>query len=241
MGTESNHTCVFIVFDLIGGNWWNWGLQFDIHGDASGLLASHPVAPLVSIHHLDLIDPIFPDTQKKNYSRVTALKHFLEPVKIESGSILQQSICYDSKRRWSFTVSWGYVIQVHKGFITPRELEVPQKTFLSWHKETSKVEFPFNTRDNPEDVCKKPTRFFMHSVKGLASPSNSNFNDGLMESVFLREWSPSKKECSGQLQPLSLVQRIRVVKEMTSESWYQVRNICITNSQRVVLYYKVIC
>lgn len=192
-------------------------MQFDIHGDVSGMLAAHPVAPLVSLHHLDLMQPIFPNTPTKNYTRVSALSHLLEATKIEAGSIIQQSICYDKRRRWSFTVSWGYVVQVHKGFITPRELEIPQKTFVSWHKEKSKVEFPFNTRDNPEDVCQQPTRFFMTSVQGPTADSK-----GLMQGVFQREENPLKKKCDEKLQPLSIVEKIRVMREPTDESWYQV-------------------
>lgn len=198
--------------------------QFDIHGDASGILASHPVVPLVSIHHLDLIDPIFPNTKDKNYTRVGALKHLLEASTLESASTMQQSICYDKSRRWSFTVSWGYVVQVYKGFITPRELEVPQKTFLSWHKETSKVEFPFNTRSNPDDVCKRPTRFFMESVKGPTESGSKNSMTG----YFVREFSEEKMACSEKLQPLNGVQRIKVVRELTDSSWYQIprRSCC---------------
>jgi len=30
-------------------------MQVDIRGDAYGMLAAHPVAPLVSLHHLDHI------------------------------------------------------------------------------------------------------------------------------------------------------------------------------------------
>lgn len=199
--------------------------QFDIHGDASGILAAHPVAPLVSIHHLDLIDPIFPHSVDTNYTRLGALQHLLKAAKLDSASTMQQSICYDKTRRWSFTVSWGYVVHVYKGFITPRELEVPQKTFLSWHRETSKVEFPFNTRANPDDVCKRPSRFFMESVQSVQ-------NGKKMESFFVREPNQVQKVCAEKLMPLSGVQRIRVVKEVTDSSWYQMprRSCCRVRS-----------
>jgi hypothetical protein len=195
-------------------------LQFDIHGDASGILASHPVAPIISLHHLDLIDPIFPNTLTRKYTRVSAVKHLLEAANLEAASTTQQSICYDSYRRWSFTVSWGYVVQVYQGFITPRELEVPQKTFLSWHKEASKVEFPFNTKSNPDNVCKRPTRFFMESVQAPSVAQGSSA--AAMESYFIREPSEAKKDCAEKLQPLSSVQRIKVVREYTDPTWYQV-------------------
>ena len=197
-------------------------MQLDVVGDVSGLLAAHPVAPLVSLHHLEVISPIFPNTATKNYTQVRALKHLLKAAEMEAGSIMQQSICYDQRRQWSFSVSWGYVVQVHKGFVTPRELEVPQKTFLSWHRESSKVEFPFNTRDNPGDVCKQPTRFFMDTVD--VNPADPSFGGSLvMVGVFVREISEDKQACVDKLQPLSSVQRIRVRrKKQTDESWYQV-------------------
>ncbi|KAF5954281.1 hypothetical protein HYC85_007137 [Camellia sinensis] len=34
--------------------------QYDVYGSLLGLLGAHPVAPLVSLHHLDVVDPIFP-------------------------------------------------------------------------------------------------------------------------------------------------------------------------------------
>ncbi|KAG0589298.1 hypothetical protein M758_1G009800 [Ceratodon purpureus] len=197
--------------------------QLDIVGDISGFLAAHPVAPLVTLHHLDVIHPIFPNTATKNYTRVRALKHLLKAAKVEAGSIVQQSICYTHNLKWSFTVSWGYVVQVHKGFVSPRELEVPQKTFKSWHKERSKVEFPFNTRDNPEDVCKQPTRFFMDSVTAAGADSG-----GLMRGEFIREFNEEKSDCADKLQPLSAVQRIQVMREKIDASWYQMprRSCC---------------
>ncbi|KAA8543829.1 hypothetical protein F0562_021994 [Nyssa sinensis] len=34
--------------------------QIDLHHDISGLLSAHPQSPLLSLHHLDVVDPIFP-------------------------------------------------------------------------------------------------------------------------------------------------------------------------------------
>lgn len=181
------------------------------------------MTPLVSIHHLDLIDPIFPHTADRNFTRLEALEHLQKATNLEPASVMQQSICYDKTRRWSFTVSWGYVVHAYRGFITPRELEVPQKTFLSWHKESSKVEFPFNTRAYPDDVCKRPSRFFMESVKAPAAAASASGTPEAMESFFVREPNKAQEaDCADKLQPLSAVQRIRVVREMSDPSWYQV-------------------
>ncbi|KAL2926059.1 N-acetyllactosaminide beta-1 3-N-acetylglucosaminyltransferase 2 [Bienertia sinuspersici] len=77
--------------------------QYDVYGDLLGLLAAHPVTPLVSIHHLDVVEPIFPQM-----TRPQALGHLFESANQDSASIMQQSICYDKKRFWSISVSWGY-------------------------------------------------------------------------------------------------------------------------------------
>lgn len=192
-------------------------VQLDVVGDISGLLAAHPAAPLVTLHHLEIVQPIFPNTATKNFTRVEALKHLLKAAEVEAASILQQSICYDRFLKWSFSISWGYVVQVHKGFVSPRELQIPQKTFKSWHKDQNKVTFPFNTRDYPENVCQQPTRFFMESVKPTAVNS-----EGEMEGVFQREYYEKKYTCAETLQPLSTVHRIRVLRKKIDPSWYQV-------------------
>ena len=77
-------------------------MQYDVYGDLLGLLGAHPVSPLVSLHHLDVVQPIFP-----RMTRVRALRHLMESVNQDSGSIMQQSICYDKQNFWSISVSWG--------------------------------------------------------------------------------------------------------------------------------------
>ncbi|KAK4375986.1 hypothetical protein RND71_006663 [Anisodus tanguticus] len=79
--------------------------QYDVYGNLLGLLGAHPVTPLVSIHHLDVVDPIIP-----SMGRVEGLRRLFESLKYDTASIMQQSICYDKQRYWSISVSWGYVI-----------------------------------------------------------------------------------------------------------------------------------
>jgi len=81
--------------------------QFDVFGDAHGLLASHPVTPFMSMHHLELLDPVFPQM-----SHLEGLRLLTKAMRTEPGSFLQQSIAYDKKRSLSFSISTGYVIQV---------------------------------------------------------------------------------------------------------------------------------
>ncbi|PRQ17612.1 hypothetical protein RchiOBHm_Chr7g0196881 [Rosa chinensis] len=98
--------------------------QYDVYGNLFGLLAAHPVAPLVTLHHLDVVEPIFP-----NVTRVQALQQLMVPVKLDSAGIMQQSICYDKSKSWTISVSWGFAVQIFRGVFSPREMEMPSRTF----------------------------------------------------------------------------------------------------------------
>ncbi|XP_042482926.1 uncharacterized protein LOC122063288 [Macadamia integrifolia] len=134
--------------------------QYDVHGNLLGLLAAHPVTPLVSLHHLDIVDPIFP-----GMSRSRAIQHLLESSILDSASIMQQSICYDRNREWSISVSWGYVVQILRGVISPRELETPTRTFLNWYKRADYTGYSFNTRPVSKHPCQKPYIFYMGTTQ----------------------------------------------------------------------------
>lgn len=199
----------------------------DIQGDALGLLAAHPQTPLVSLHHMDLYSPIFP-----NLGRHEALDHLLQAAKVESGSLLQQSICYADGKNWSLSVSWGYVVQVYKGFLTPRELETPLRTFYTLRRRNDRTEFPFNTRQTPKDLCLRPSLFFMKSVK---EPSVKS--EGLLESVYLLgDYLKRQKTCFKDLQPLSSVKQIRILKEPVKDSWFEVLNSFSSNIVKCPLF-----
>lgn len=131
-----------------------------MYGNLLGLLGAHPVAPLVSLHHLDVVDPIFP-----GLTRVEGLQTLFKSVEQDSASVIQQSICYDKKRYWSISVSWGYVVQIVRGELSPRELEMPTRTFLNWYKRADYTAYAFNTRPVARHPCQKPFLFYLSSVK----------------------------------------------------------------------------
>lgn len=135
-------------------------MQYDVYGNLLGLLGAHPVTPLVSLHHLDVVDPIFPGK-----TRAESLRQLFQSVKMDSASIVQQSICYDKKRNWSISIAWGYVIQIIKGVMSPRELEKPSRTFLNWYKRADYTAYAFNTRPVTRQPCQKPYYFYINSVK----------------------------------------------------------------------------
>ncbi|KAG2673656.1 hypothetical protein I3843_13G089500 [Carya illinoinensis] len=130
--------------------------QYDVYGDLLGLLGAHPVTPLASLHHLDVVKPIFPQM-----TRVKSLRHLMQSIKLDSANIMQQSICYDKKRYWSISVSWGYVVQILRGVISPRELEMPTRTFLNWYRKADYTAYAFNTRPVTKHPCQKPFIFYM--------------------------------------------------------------------------------
>ncbi|ESQ38372.1 hypothetical protein EUTSA_v10028593mg [Eutrema salsugineum] len=134
--------------------------QYDVHGNLFGLLAAHPVTPFVSMHHLDVVEPIFP-----NMTRVRAIKKLTTPMKLDSAALLQQSICYDKSKSWTISVSWGYAVQVFRGSFSPREMEMPSRTFLNWYKKADYTAYAFNTRPVSRNACQKPFVFYMSNAK----------------------------------------------------------------------------
>ncbi|KAF5197705.1 Transferring glycosyl group transferase [Thalictrum thalictroides] len=134
--------------------------QYDVYGNLLGLLGAHPVAPLVSLHHLDVVDPIFP-----HMSQSRAIQHLFESIKLDSSSVMQHSICYDKRHIWSISISWGYVVQIIRGVLSPRELEMPTRTFLNWYKRADYTAYSFNTRPVAKHPCQKPFIYYMNTVR----------------------------------------------------------------------------
>lgn len=118
------------------------------------------MTPLVSLHHLDVVEPIFP-----NVTRVQALQRLLIPANLDSAGILQQSICYDKERSWTISVSWGFAVQIYRGVLSPREIEMPSRTFLNWYRRADYTAYAFNTRPVMRNPCQKPFVFYLSSAK----------------------------------------------------------------------------
>ncbi|CAN6568841.1 unnamed protein product [Malus baccata var. baccata] len=132
--------------------------QFDIRGDPYGVLAAHPLAPLVSLHHLDSMKPMFPDQ-----THLDSLKSLLRAYRVDPGRILQQSFCYDHRRKWSMSISWGYTIQLYPSLIGAMDLQMPLQTFKTW-RSWSNGPFTFNTRPVSSDPCRQPIIYFLEQV-----------------------------------------------------------------------------
>uniref|UniRef100_A0A7N0TB85 Uncharacterized protein n=1 Tax=Kalanchoe fedtschenkoi TaxID=63787 RepID=A0A7N0TB85_KALFE len=135
--------------------------QMDVRGDVVGLLAAHPLSPIVSLHHIDHIDPIFP-----NRTREESMEHLFKSVEVDSERMFQQTICYDRWFSWTVSVSWGYVVQVYPHHVPLPEALKPLETFQSWKKSKAALAtaFSLNTRQLHPDMCKRPTNFFIESL-----------------------------------------------------------------------------
>ena len=135
--------------------------QYDVYGDLLGLLAAHPVAPLVSLHHLDVVRPLFPNVR----SRPAALRRLFDgPVMLDSAGVMQQSICYDAANRWTVSVAWGFVVTVARGVMPAREMEMPARTFLNWYRRADYTAYAFNTRPLARTPCHKPAVYYLSSA-----------------------------------------------------------------------------
>ncbi|XP_024973899.1 uncharacterized protein LOC112512255 [Cynara cardunculus var. scolymus] len=141
--------------------------QIDLHGDISGLLAAHPQAPMVSLHHLDAVEPLFP-----TMDRLQSLNHLMKAAKTDQSRLFQQSICYDHPKDWTFSLSWGYSLHIYEKILPPSVLQVPLQTFGEWRK-GAKPAFMVNTRGLSKDPCEIPHTFYFDSVvdsRGRGNP-----------------------------------------------------------------------
>lgn len=158
--------------------------QMDIRGSPFGLLSAHPLAPLVSLHHLDYVQSLFPGT-----NRVDSVKRLIQAYKSDPSRTLQQSFCYDPIRNWSISVSWGYNVQLYPFLVTAKDLSTPLQTFLtfgSWSQEP----FTFNTRVMSLKPCERPIIFYFDRVEG--------FGHGRTLTMYRRPRQDNRRQCDGE-------------------------------------------
>ncbi|XP_020572496.1 uncharacterized protein LOC110019241, partial [Phalaenopsis equestris] len=193
--------------------------QWDIRGNAHGLLAAHPITPFISIHHVEAVKPLYP-----GLGHLESLKLFTKASRINSRSFLQRAICYDKDERITFAVSLGYVVQVYPNIVLPRELERSELTYTAWNRIGHRSEFDFDTKDPPKSICKKSILFFLRNVVedgsggiSVSTYSRSKQGDDLKRKVFCFPHSP----------PLRRVDEIRIFGNPLSENWHLVpRRLC---------------
>lgn len=154
--------------------------QLDMRGNLFGMLTAHPLSPLLSLHHLDAAEPLFPDM-----NRVQALEHLIAAANIDPARILQQTVCYDRSNSLTFSVSWGFAVQVYQGNELLPDLLSLQKTFVPWRRGSkANANFMFNTRDYPRDPCKRPPVFFLKNVTSNKRGIWSNYSRHVVGNCF---------------------------------------------------------
>lgn len=156
--------------------------QVDLRGSAYGLLAAHPIAPLISLHHLDSVDPIIPGRTQQE-----GMRDLMGASRVDPGRTLQQSFCYDIQRNWSVSVSWGYTAQIYPWILTAKELGTPLRTFRTWRTYHDDP-FTFNTRPWRPEVCQQPLLYFFDGLDELGPGGTRSF--------YSRHRNEPSKECN---------------------------------------------
>ncbi|KAK4354995.1 hypothetical protein RND71_027189 [Anisodus tanguticus] len=144
--------------------------QIDLTGDISGLLSSHPKAPLMSLHHFDAVAPLFP-----TMNRIQSTRHLMKASKFDQSRMLQQTICHHRSSNWTFSISWGYSVHIYERIMPRSYLLNPIETFDAWsnkHDEKRPL-YMFNTRSSANDSCETPHVFFLKSI-GETRGKNEN-------------------------------------------------------------------
>ncbi|GJS04705.1 hypothetical protein Tco_0321213 [Tanacetum coccineum] len=198
-----------------------WDCIVDVRGDMFGILAAHPLSPLLSLHHFDIIDPIFP-----GFTKLEAVKHLMKAVKHDPAKILQQTVCYGSSSSITVSVSWGYAVQVFEGNRLLPDLIRVQKTFSSWRRKENFFSslHMFNTQDYRKYSCNNSDVFFFEGVvpDGKRSytfykrhvSSNCPRSNGIQDLMNIKVFSgkldadaermtPYRRQCCEILQPYS--------------------------------------
>ncbi|CAH2035121.1 unnamed protein product [Thlaspi arvense] len=191
--------------------------QWDIKGDAHGLLSSHPIAPFVSIHHVEAVNPLYP-----GLSTLDSLKLFTRAMSLDPKSVLQRSICYDHTQKLTFSISLGYVVQVFPNILLPRDLERAELSFSAWNGISHPGEFDLDIKLPISSLCKKPLLFFLNEV---GREGNATLGTYLRSSI--KDDLKRKLLCFPRSPPLQKVEKIQVLGFPLSKNWHLApRRLC---------------
>lgn len=168
-----------------------------MRGNIFGLLAAHPLSPLLSLHHPDITDAIFP-----NMTTSKSLQHLFEAVNVDSQRILQQTVCYQTKFSRTVSVSWGYAVQVYQNNVPLADVLRVQETFKPWKEKIAMAGiYTLSTKELHPDPCKRPTIFYLENV--------SNGKDGII-SIY-------RKSVQNCLHEMESSKKLEVIKVVTNK------------------------
>ncbi|KAH0716336.1 hypothetical protein KY284_009241 [Solanum tuberosum] len=157
--------------------------QIDLRGDLSGFLSSHPKSLLMSLHHFDMVDPIFP-----SMDRAQSGYHLLNAANYDQSRMLQQTICHKKSTSWTFSISWGYSAHIYEKIMPRSWLQNPIETFKTWGRSPKPPHYMFDTRRPSWDPCEAPHVFFFKSVE--RTPRNE------ILTTYVRAWPRGIGNCS---------------------------------------------
>ncbi|XP_009623627.1 uncharacterized protein LOC107762682 [Nicotiana tabacum] len=149
--------------------------QIDLRGDLSGFLSSHPKSLLMSLHHFDMVEPIFP-----SLDRAHSGFHLLNAANYDQSRMLQQTICHKRSSNWTFSVSWGYSAHIYEKIMPRSWIQNPIETFKTWNKSPRPPHYMFDVRSPSLDPCEAPHVFFFKSVE--RNPRNE------IVTIYTRGW-----------------------------------------------------
>ncbi|KAK6137396.1 hypothetical protein DH2020_028868 [Rehmannia glutinosa] len=128
-----------------------------------------------------------------------------------------QSICYDKKNGWTVSVSWGFAVQIFRGVLSPREIEMPSRAFLNWYRRADYTAYAFNTRPVARNPCQKPFVFYLSEAK-----MESNRNRTVSEYTRHRVPHPL---CKWKMADPTQIDRVEVYKKPDPQLWDRVSKI----------------
>lgn len=135
-------------------------LQIDLRGDLSGFLSSHPKDLVLSLHHIDTVDPYFP-----SLNRAKSTQHLMKAGNVDQSRLFQQTICYHRQSNWSFSIAWGYSAHIYEKILARSWLTMPIETFKTWQNSPNPPHYMFNVRRPFGDSCEAPHVFFFESIR----------------------------------------------------------------------------
>ncbi|KAF5819339.1 hypothetical protein HanXRQr2_Chr02g0076511 [Helianthus annuus] len=200
--------------------------QIDLVHNISGFLSAHPHAPLISLHHLDIVSPIFP-----TMDRHKSLRHLMTSAKVDQSRLLQQTVCYHKQKNWAFSIAWGYSACIYEQLIPRSILRRPLETFTPWSlNQTPPYNYMFNSRLLTTNSCETPHNFYFHSISNLNNDnnyydSNSNITTYEVMTTYVRYKPRELPPCSPH-HSADYITKIRVYSPATKLNFVGNRGEC---------------
>ncbi|XP_009591180.1 uncharacterized protein LOC107808403 [Nicotiana tabacum] len=163
--------------------------QLDVRGNMFGMLAAHTIRPLVSLHHMEMNDAIFP-----NMTKMKALEHLYDAAKFDPHRILQQTVCYDRWFTWTVSVSWGYAVQVFGYHVFLPDAQRVQESYFPWQKGDLARHYDLDTRPYEPDPCKRQLVYFLDNVSSGSDGIKTIYKKKTPENCTINMVSPRKLE-----------------------------------------------